>query len=244
VAEALRAAVLSASPAAARLAVVSAADPVDRATGRLIQLPDAPFLVGELDPVAILSPLVQGPVVVDNDVNWAARAARADSSDFAYLYLGEGLGCAIVSDGEVRRGSAGLAGEIAHLVTEGPRGRAVRFIDVFADLDLRRPGSTAIDVERLLARCADAVPGAQALRETLGRAVAGVVAAIGALADPEVVLVGGSWGPALLDAVRAGVAELPRGVRLRAAAVTDEPALAGARADALDRLRAAITAAP
>src|SRR4051812_32358041 len=28
-----------------RLAVVSAADPVDRATGRLVQLPDAPFLV-------------------------------------------------------------------------------------------------------------------------------------------------------------------------------------------------------
>lgn len=30
-----------------RLAVVSAADPVDRATGRLTQLPDAPFLIGE-----------------------------------------------------------------------------------------------------------------------------------------------------------------------------------------------------
>ncbi len=242
VAEALRAAVLSVSPAAARLAVVSAADPVDRATGRLIQLPDAPFLVGELDPAGILSPLVRGPVVVDNDVNWAARAARADATDFAYLYLDEGLGCAIVSDGEIRRGSAGLAGEIAHLVTEGPRGRAVRLIDVFADLGLRRAGSTAVDVERLLTRCSDAVPGAQALRETLGRAVAGVVAAIVALADPDVVLVGGSWGPALLGAIGAAVAELPRGGRLQAAAATGEPALAGARIDAIERLRAAITA--
>src|SRR5690349_7589418 len=34
-----------------RLAVVSAADPVDRAGGRLVHLPDSPFLVGELDPV-------------------------------------------------------------------------------------------------------------------------------------------------------------------------------------------------
>src|SRR4051794_488371 len=52
-----------------RLAVVSAADPVDRATGRLRQLPDAPFLVGELDPVTILAAHVAGPVIVDNDVN-------------------------------------------------------------------------------------------------------------------------------------------------------------------------------
>src|SRR5690348_14649880 len=37
-----------------RLAVVSAADPVDRHTGRLIHLPDAPFLLGELDPAAVL----------------------------------------------------------------------------------------------------------------------------------------------------------------------------------------------
>jgi hypothetical protein len=29
-----------------RLAVVSAADPVDRATGRLVHLPDSPFLLG------------------------------------------------------------------------------------------------------------------------------------------------------------------------------------------------------
>src|SRR5580704_4449070 len=59
-----------------RLAVVSAADPVDRDTGRLVHLPDAPFLLGELDPVEVLAPYVEGPVTVDNDVNWAARAER------------------------------------------------------------------------------------------------------------------------------------------------------------------------
>ncbi|MEV6301373.1 ROK family transcriptional regulator, partial [Actinoplanes sp. NPDC051861] len=139
----------------ARLAVVGAADPVDRATGRLVQLPDAPFLVGELDPPAILAPLVDGPVVVDNDVNWAAlaerdRAGDAAPRDFAYLYLDEGLGCAIVNDGEIRRGGAGLTGEIAHLLTAGPDGRAVRFIELFGALGLRRSGSTAIDVARLL----------------------------------------------------------------------------------------------
>ena len=95
-------------------------------------------------PPDVLAGLVDGPVMVDNDVNWAARAERdADSprlDDFAYLHLGEGLGCAVVSDGEVRRGHAGLAGEIAHVLTDGPDGRAVPLIDVFGALGLRRPG--------------------------------------------------------------------------------------------------------
>src|SRR5689334_15191569 len=136
VAEALRAAVAEAGHAVAvppRLAVVSAADPVDRSTGRLVQLPDAPFLLGELDPVEVLAPLVDGPVAVDNDVNWAAQAERDHDrtlTDFVYLYLDEGLGGAIVSDGEVRRGGSGLAGEIAHLITIGPEGQAIRLIEV------------------------------------------------------------------------------------------------------------------
>src|SRR4051794_17261197 len=73
----------------ASLAVVSAADPVDRTSGHLVHLPDAPFLVGELSPGDVLRPFVDGPVFVDNDVNWAARAerqARTDEAldDFAY----------------------------------------------------------------------------------------------------------------------------------------------------------------
>ncbi|MEU4239839.1 ROK family transcriptional regulator [Actinoplanes sp. NPDC026619] len=217
-----------------RLAVVSAADPVDRATGRLMHLPDSPFLVGELDPVEILEAHVAGPVAVDNDVNWAARAERASAGDeFAYLFLDRGLGCAIVGDGEVRRGSSGLAGEIAHLLTVGPDGRAAPFIEVFAQLGLRQQGSTAIDVKRLLA-------AGESTREAIGRAVAGVVAAAITLADPGRVVVGGSWGPALLANIRSAVAELPRSATVEAATVADQPSLAGARAEAVERLRAAI----
>ena len=222
-----------------RVAVVSAADPVDRATGRLIQLPDAPFLLGELDPVDVLAGRVDGPVVVDNDVNWAAQAERAATGldDFAYLFLGEGLGCALVSDGEVRRGRRGLAGEVAHLVTTGPGGEATRFIEVFAALGLRREESTAIDVPRLLEEAA-----ATRTRAALGRAVAGLVAAVVALADPEVVVLGGSWGthPLVLDAITEAVAALPRTAPVRPATVTAEPSLTGVRADAVERLRAGI----
>ena len=121
--------------------------------------------------------------------------------DFGYVYLDDGMGCAIISDAEVRRGAAGLAGEIAHLITAGPR----RPGDA-ADRRFRparpaaSPSSTAIDVDRLLAAVERRIacrrlPPAHAL----GQAMSGVLAAV--------------------------------------------VALAGARADALDRLRAAIVAA-
>ena len=233
-----------------RLAVVSAADPVDRHTGRLIHLPDAPFLLGELDPVEVLAPHVDGPVTVDNDVNWAARAERdhvgADSlatlDDFAYLFLGEGLGCAIVSDGAVRGGHGGLAGEIAHLVTAGPQGQAIRFIEVFGQLGLRQADSTAIDVDRLLATAAGPGPRAATTRHALGQAVGGVLGAVVAFADPEVIVVGGSWGshPVILDIISVAAARIPRHVRVRAAELTTEPSLAGVRLEALNRLRSAI----
>lgn len=228
-----------------RVAVVSAADPVDRETGRLVELPDAPFLVGELDAPAVLAKLVDGPVSVDNDVNWMARAAYSRGGpDFVYVYLGEGVGCAVVSDGEVRRGHAGMGGEIAHVVTAGPGGVAMRLTEAFDALDLRRPGSTAIDVPELL-RAVDAdTPSGAELRDALARAVGGVLSAVVALADPAVVLLGGPWGrhPSVLTGVAREFARAPRHVPVEAAAEDDEPALAGARETALQQLRDAIVA--
>jgi predicted NBD/HSP70 family sugar kinase len=233
----------------ARLAVVSAAGPVDRSTGRLVRLPDEPFLLGDLDAAAVLRSLVSGPVLVDNDVNWAARAERESTGsgpdgDFAYLFLGEGLGAAIVSNGEVVRGHAGLAGEVAHIVTLGPAGQAARFIDVFGALGLRQPGSTAIDVPRLLAATSAEGDG-PALRDAIGQAVSGVLAALTALTDPRFVIIGGPWGthPGILAAITATAALLPRHVTVQPATVTTEPSLAGARAEALRLLRSAVLAA-
>jgi len=243
------AAAASAAPGPVRLCVVSAADPVDRRTGRLVHLPDAPFLVGELAPADVLGSLADGPVLVDNDVNWEARAEHAavppgTLDDFAYLHLGEGMGGAVVSDGEVRRGFAGLAGEVAHLVTAGPDGQAVLLIEVFQQLGLRQPGTTAIDVPALLAALGDPAVTAGPLLAALGAALSGVLAALVALCDPEVVVLGGEWGThsAVITAVRDQFGRSPRPVPVRAAAVTAEPALAGARARALADLRAAIVA--
>jgi predicted NBD/HSP70 family sugar kinase len=238
-ARALAAATRDVATGTFRLAAVSAADPVDRASGRLVHLPDAPFLVGELDPVSVLAPLVSGPVHVDNDVNWAARAEQgaSGSGDFVYVHLGEGLGCAVVADDRVVRGHGGLAGEIAHLVTVGPDGLAMPLTEVFARLGLRRPGTTAIDVDRVRTGPVPAV----------ARAVAGVVAAAIALADPELVVVGGSWGrdPRVIGALTECLAAAPRTVPLRATVPADHPDHVGARTHGLAELRTLIaTRAP
>ncbi|GAB2755702.1 ROK family transcriptional regulator [Terrabacter koreensis] len=252
VVEAVAAVAREAGTLRVRAAAVSAADPVDRASGRLVHLPDSPFLVGDLDPASLLRGVVDGPVLVDNDVNWAARAEQAGevgravsatgaagaagaagpSDDFVYLYLDEGLGCAVVTDGAVRRGHAGLAGEIAHVVTTGPDGRAMPLTEVFARLGLRREGSTAIEVEAV--RAADGVTLA-----ALATAVCGVLSAAVALADPEMVVVGGTWGrhAAFVAELSRQAAGLPRPVHLVAANVGPRPQLAGARSAALERLR-------
>ena len=104
----------------------------------------------------------------------------------------------------------------------------MRLTDVFAALGLRRPGSTAIDVPALLA--AD-------VRDTLARAVAGVLSAVVALADPAVVLLGGAWGREVLDAVARAFAPAPRSVPVEPAT---KPVLTAVRESALQRLRDAV----
>jgi len=188
--------------------------------------------------------------MVDNDVNWAARAERAAGDglldDFAYLHLGEGLGCAVVNDGTVRRGHVGLVGEVAHVLTVGPQRVAVPFTDVFGALGLRHPGSTAIDVDALQAAVRRGDARAQGVLTVLSQAVCGVLAAVVAFADPELVVIGGSWGPdpVLLDAIGAQFGQHRRHVPIRPARITDRPALVGARNHALDELGDAVTGTP
>jgi predicted NBD/HSP70 family sugar kinase len=152
----------------------------------------------------------------------ASRPVTADAAaaldNYAYIYLGEGLGCAVVTDGDVLRGHAGLAGEIAHLITVGVRGQAVPFTEVFVELGLRRSGSAAVNVDALLDAIAAGGARARQTRTALGQAISGVLAAVVALVDPEVIVIGDTWGR--------------------------QPALAGARGHALRSLRSAIVALP
>jgi predicted NBD/HSP70 family sugar kinase len=230
-------------------ATLSVAGPVDRATGRLVHLRDSPFLVDDLDPVPLLTPLLGLTPVVDNDVDWAALAERAEGSargldDFAYVFCGPGLGGAVVSGGAVLHGGRGLAGEIAHITTLGPGGRAMRLVEVFAELGLRRPGSAALDVPLLRTVLAGASAADRSRADTVVRALAWVIASVGSLLDPQAVVVGGPWAdhPALVQQLPAAVAELaavPTEVRF-ADLGADAPHL-GARQAAVVAAQAALT---
>lgn len=206
---------LAAAPGPVLAATLSVAGPVDRATGRLVRLPDSPFLVDALDPIPLLAPQLGLAPVVDNDVDWAALAERSMGSmqgldDFAYVFLGPGLGGAVVNGGVVLHGGRGLAGEIAHVRTIGAGGQARRLVEVFADLGLRRPGSAALDVERIRTALDGATPADRATRQVVITALAGVIASMGAVLDPQAVVIGGPWAdhPILAEQLPEAVAEL------------------------------------
>src|ERR1700730_16938508 len=64
------------------------------------------------------------PVVIENDVNLAAMAERADGAatgadDFVLVWLGGGLGLATMLGGQLHRGTAGAAGENGYLPVHG-----------------------------------------------------------------------------------------------------------------------------
>lgn len=223
---------------------LSVADPVDRRTGELIGLPDSPFVAGKLDLRAVLAGLPIGRLVVDNDVNWATLAEHRvgcaqDLTDFAYVYLGAGIGAGILVDGMVMSGSRGFAGELAYVLTRGPGGRAMRLLDCFAHWGLTGAETTAIDVDRVaeLLRAGSAGrPRAQAL----GAAVAGAIASLVTLLDPAAVVLGGPWGGlaqtrALIERHLHGLAAVP--VLVRTATTTAAAPLTGARLLAIDAAR-------
>jgi glucokinase len=67
------------------------------------------------------------PVAIDNDVNCHALAELAlrtppTQSSFLLVSVGTGIGAALVLDGRLHRGAAGLAGELGHVVVR-PDGR-------------------------------------------------------------------------------------------------------------------------
>jgi predicted NBD/HSP70 family sugar kinase len=71
-----------------------------------------------------LREVLHTPVVIENDVNLAAMAERAGGvaaglDDFAFVWLGTGLGLAAVINGQVRRGFGGAAGEIGWMPVHG-----------------------------------------------------------------------------------------------------------------------------
>ncbi|HEY3879222.1 MAG TPA: ROK family transcriptional regulator [Trebonia sp.] len=202
-------------------------------------------------------------VVIENDVNLAAMAERAGGAaagvdDYAFIWLGTGLGLASVSSGQVRRGVGGAAGEIGWMPVHGAPLPAGNEHPSKAGLQALAGGHAvqALAAEYGFARATPAESVAAARADLLGSAdgrggafigelahrVSIGVAAVCVVLDPGLVVLGGTVGRAGGAELAAQVAaEVPRLCLARPTvvptAVPDEPVLLGAMQAALAQAR-------
>ncbi len=212
---------------------IGSAGQVDVAAGVVVQaanLPgfDRPVPLAEL--VAGALGLDPGAVALDNDVNVATLAehrlgAGRGFDDLLAVFVGTGVGGAVVLDGQLRRGPRGVAGEIGHIVvvdggdpcpcgrrgcTEAYAGRAPMEWAVQAALAGGRP-TELVAIQRRLGRsrlttevlveglaAGDALAGE--LVDRAARALGAAIASAANLLDVQAVLIGGGLADALGDA--------------------------------------------
>jgi predicted NBD/HSP70 family sugar kinase len=214
-----------------------------------------------------LREMLHTPVVIENDVNLAAMAERADGvaaglDDYAFVWLGTGVGLATVIDGRVRRGVGGAAGEIGWMPVHGaplPAGNehpgkaglqalagglAVHTLAAEHGFGGVTPADVVAAAVAALARDPQA-PAATAFLDDLAHRVAIGVAAVCSVLDPGLVVLGGTVGKAGADELAGRVAaEVPRLCLARPAvrptSVPGEPVLRGAMQAALAQARAAL----
>lgn len=147
------------------------------------------------------------PVACDNDVRAAAgaesAAAGADRGSLLYLSVGTGVGGAVVADGHMVRGRAGIAGHLGHLPSPeaaglpcscGARGHleAIASGPGIAALYARLAGVAPPPALEAVARLAE--EGDQHAAEAIAEGAAAAGRALGGLANalgPDRVVVGG-----------------------------------------------------
>ncbi|WP_329007723.1 ROK family transcriptional regulator [Micromonospora rifamycinica] len=198
------------------------------------------------------------PVVFENDVNLAAVAeaqsgAAQGLADFVLVWVGAGVGLAIMLGGRLHHGSSGAAGEIGYLPVPGvpiPRDVSRRAKPAFQQLAgadavqavARGHGIDAPDAaEAVRAAIAAGTAGGPLLDELARRLALGVASTCVVLDPPLVVLageVGQAGGAALAERVQHEVAAITL-VRPRVVptGLTEEPILRGALRTALDAVR-------
>ncbi|WP_433688437.1 ROK family transcriptional regulator [Micromonospora carbonacea] len=198
------------------------------------------------------------PVVFENDVNLAAVAeaqsgAARENRDFVLVWVGAGVGLAIMLGGRLHHGSSGAAGEIGYLPVPGvpiPRDVSRRAKPAFqqlagadAVLAVAREHGLSADsaADAVRAAIAAGTAGGLLLDELARRLALGVASTCVVLDPPLVVLageVGQAGGAALAERVQHEVAAITL-VRPRVVptGLTEEPILHGALRTALDAVR-------
>jgi predicted NBD/HSP70 family sugar kinase len=202
------------------------------------------------------------PVTIENDVNLAAIAERSDGaavdvSNFVFIWLGVGVGLATVLGGRLHRGFTGAAGEIGYLPVPGvplPEdvwrpytgslqslvgAAAVRQLAEREGFGHRQAGQS---VRAAVAALDAGDEHGVAFVDELARRVALGLAAVCAVLDPQLVVLGGVVGHAggvpLAERVAARVSKIClSNPQVVATGVAEGPVLRGAMLTALEQAR-------
>lgn len=178
--------------------------PVEHSTGRPINPPIMPGW-DDADVPALLTRRLHVPVLVDNDVNIMALGEHTsqwrDVDHLLFVKVATGIGAGIISDGAIRRGAQGSAGDLGHIAVPGGLDLPCRCGNtgcleavasgpaIAAALAAQGiPAATGADVVALV-RAGDVDAGRE-VREA-GRHIGGVLAACVSMLNPSVIVIGG-----------------------------------------------------
>ena len=231
--------------------------PVEHSTGRPTNPPIMPGW-DDADVPGMLRHLLGAPVLVDNDVNIMALgehwAEFPDVDHLLFVKVATGIGAGVISDGQIRRGAQGAAGDLGHIAVPGGKallcrcgntgclealasGRAVAVALSAEGI----PATSSADVVALVR--AGNVAASHAVREA-GRTIGGVLAACVSMLNPSVIVIGGNLaeaGESLLAGIREVVyrRSLPlatQHLRIVASRTTGRAGILGASAMAADHV--------
>lgn len=222
--------------------------------GRALQL--APNLPGWERPAVLrdLRRLLGSETAIENDVDAAAVAERdhghgREVSTFAFVSVGTGVGMGLILDGKLHRGAHGAAGEIAFLPVadgrldpkdaerRGPLESAASSAAVVRAA--RRSGARLRSARTVFAAAAAGDARARSVVAEEATVVARALAAIVAVVDPELIVLGGGIGraPGFAEEVGRELARLsPLVPEVRASALGENAVVDGCLAVGSDRL--------
>jgi predicted NBD/HSP70 family sugar kinase len=215
--------------------VVGVPGVVEQATGLLRVAENVAGLEGRAFASELQSALGL-PVTLENDVNLAAlgeqwRGVARGVDDFVFLSIGTGVGAGVVLGGELHRGRHGAAGEIdfALIAFDGVDPAAEKVSELAAELVGR-----AEDPRTVFGAAREGDQAARSVVAEVARRIALHVAPFAAVADVELVVLGGGIGAngdLLLDPIGHQLTEwLPFPPRLEVSTLGEAAVLTGALA--------------